>query len=109
LVLVANAEADRTANGQNLGVEERHDERVIASDNELLASLIRRKHSIMIMYNCVWSRDRKSGGEALLTTVARLGMSGRAEGGEQPRIATLAIKFCSEKSHGGACDLLIGL
>lgn len=27
------------------------------------------------------------------------GASGRAEGGEQPRISTLAIKFCSEKSR----------
>jgi hypothetical protein len=35
-----------TANEQGLGVEKRHDERLVASDNELLASLIRRKHKI---------------------------------------------------------------
>ena len=40
--------ADKAANGKFLAVEERHDGRVIASDNELLASLIRRKLSKMV-------------------------------------------------------------
>lgn len=37
--------AEEIANGNVLAVEERHDGRAKASDNELLASLIRRKHS----------------------------------------------------------------
>ena len=53
-----------TANGNILAVEERHDDRLIASDNELLASLIRRKHSVMLEDNCDFMGDgRKSGGE----------------------------------------------
>ena len=38
--------AESTANEQSLGVEKRHDERLVANENELLASLIRRKHKI---------------------------------------------------------------
>lgn len=49
-LLDAIAGADKTANGKILAVEERHDGRAIASDNELLASLIRRKR-IKIVYN----------------------------------------------------------
>lgn len=47
-LLDAIAGADETANGKILVVEERHDERAKASDNELLASLIRRKHSKIV-------------------------------------------------------------
>jgi hypothetical protein len=38
--------AECTANEQSLGVEKRHDERLVPSDDEFLASLIRRKHKI---------------------------------------------------------------
>ena len=94
LVLVAAGVANGTASGPNLAVEKRHDERLIASDNEVLASLIRHKHSIIVMDNCGFIRDRKSGGAGLLTiAVTRMDMSGRAgEGGEQPRISSSAQK-----------------
>lgn len=47
-MLYAIAGADETADGNNLAVKDRHDERVKAIDNELLASLIRRKHSKIV-------------------------------------------------------------
>lgn len=54
--LDANAGADKTPNGKLLAVEERHDGRVIASDNELLASLIRRKHIKIVCNKCRYIR-----------------------------------------------------
>ena len=49
LLWVAIDAADSTANGRKLAAKDRHDERVTASDNELLASLIRRKRSIVMI------------------------------------------------------------